>query len=324
MGGRVRALILLSGGLDSTLAAKLLLEQEIDLIGLGFSSPFYSTKRGRKAAEWLGIPFIEIDISSAIWEVVKNPKHGYGKNMNPCIDCHALMLKKAKEIMPAKKALFVATGEVLGERPMSQNREALQIVAREASLEGLVLRPLSAKLLPPTIPEERGWVDREKLLALQGRSRKPQMELAEKYGLKDYPTPAGGCLLTDPGFSERLRELLSRRKDKARLEDLELLKLGRHFWFDGGWVVIPRNQQENEKIKAVREAKDYLIKVKDRGSPLTLVRGEVTPSLLKEASLLTIRYSQAREEEEARVEITGPEGTREEVYRWSEWERYLG
>jgi tRNA U34 2-thiouridine synthase MnmA/TrmU len=322
MGEKVKAIVLLSGGLDSTLAAKVLQEQGVDLIGVGFSSPFYSHSRGEKASKWLKIPFIKRDISLKIWEIVKAPKHGYGKNMNPCIDCHTLMLKEAKSLMGELRALFVATGEVLGERPMSQNRKALQLVAKEAGLEGLVLRPLSAKLLPETIPEKKGWVDREKLLEIEGRSRKVQMELAEEYGLKDYSTPAGGCLLTDPEFSKRLKNLLSRRKE-ADLEDVKLLKLGRHFFLDDVWIVIPRNKRENLKLEELVREDDLLIRVLGKGSPLTLVRGKTNSDVLREAALLTIRYSQARDDDKAQVEVKGVCIGERKSYEREEWEKYL-
>lgn len=322
MGEKIKAIILLSGGLDSTLAAKILQEQGVELVGVGFSSPFYSYSRGEKAAKWLKIPFIKRNISSEIWEIVKAPKHGYGRNMNPCIDCHALMLREAKSLMKEVGALFVATGEVLGERPMSQNREALQLVVKEADLEGLVLRPLSAKLLPETVPEKKGWVEREKLLGIEGRSRKVQMELAEKYGLKEYPTPAGGCLLTDPEFSKRLKNLLSHRKE-ADLEDVKILKLGRHFFLGGAWVIIPRNKRENLVLEKLIKEDDLLIRVLGKGSPLTLVRGRANPDVLKEAALLTIRYSQARDDHKAQVEIKGASLHRRRSYEREEWEKYL-
>ncbi len=322
MGEEIKAIILLSGGLDSTLAARVLQEQGVELVGVGFSSPFYSSSRGEKAAKWLKIPFIKRDISSQIWEIVKAPKYGYGKNMNPCIDCHALMLREAKALMGRIGALFVATGEVLEERPMSQNREALQLVAKEAGLEGLVLRPLSAKLLPETTPEKKGWVDREKLLGIEGRSRKVQIKLAEKYGLKEYPTPAGGCLLTDPEFSKRLRSLLSYRKE-ASLEDVKLLKLGRHFFLHGVWITISRNRRENMLLEKLVKEDDLLIRVLGKGSPLTLVRGRLNPDVLKEAALLTIRYSQARDESKAEIEIKGLSLSRRMSYEREGWEKYL-
>ena len=201
---KIKALVLLSGGLDSILAVKLLLEQGIEVEAINFRTNFCGPSKARPAAKMLGVRLHEVDIRKEFLEVLKKPKHGYGSGMNPCIDCHALMLKKAGELMQKENSCpersrridFIATGEVLGERPMSQHKKALKIVEKEAGLEGYLLRPLSAKLLEPTIPEKENLVDREKLLAISGRNRKPQMELAARYGIKNYPTPAGGCALT--------------------------------------------------------------------------------------------------------------------------------
>ncbi|MBC7106165.1 MAG: tRNA 4-thiouridine(8) synthase ThiI, partial [Firmicutes bacterium] len=238
----MKALALLSGGLDSMLAAKLIQEQGIEVIGVAFTSPFFGPEKARRAAEWLGIPLHVIDITEDLIPILIRPKYGYGRNMNPCIDCHTLMVRKAGELMEELGASFIVTGEVLGERPKSQNAAALRIVARDSGMEGYLLRPLSAKLLPPTVPEEKGWVDRERLMGIQGRSRKPQMALAEKYGLKEYPSPAGGCLLTDPGLSRRLKGLLA-EKPVPEPKDLELLKYGRHFKSpEGARIVVARTK----------------------------------------------------------------------------------
>ena len=252
----MKALALLSGGLDSMLAAKLIQEQGIEVVGVAFTSPFFGPDKARRAAEWLGIPLHVVDITEDLIPVLVRPKYGYGRNMNPCIDCHTLMVRKAGELMKELGASFVVTGEVLGERPKSQNAAALRIVARDSGLEGYLLRPLSAKLLPPTVPEEKGWVDRERLLDIQGRSRKPQMALAEKYGLKDYPSPAGGCLLTDPGLSRRLKELLAENQTPEQ-RDLELLKYGRHFKSpEGTRIVVARQKEENEPLVALARPGD--------------------------------------------------------------------
>src|SRR3990172_5077850 len=216
----MKALALLSGGLDSTLAAKVILEQGIELEALNFLTVFCTcTNRGatclasQKAVETLGIPLKVFNISEEYLEIVKHPKHGYGSNMNPCIDCRIFIMKKTKAYMEKSGASFIVTGEVLGERPMSQRRDAMRLIEKEAGLEGVILRPLSAKLLPVTVPEKEGWVNRETLLAFQGRSRKPQMKLADHYGIHDYPSPAGGCLLTDPGFARRMKDLMFYQPD---------------------------------------------------------------------------------------------------------------
>lgn len=201
----MRAIALLSGGLDSTLATKVIVDQGIEVEAVNFLTVFCTcTTHGetclasQKAVESLGIPLSVFNVSTEFLEIVKNPKHGYGSNMNPCIDCRIFMLKKAKALMEKSGASFLITGEVLGQRPMSQRRDAMRLTEKEAGLDGLILRPLSAKFLPVTIPEKEGWVNRESLLNFQGRSRKPQMELAAYFGIRDYPCPAGGCLLTDP------------------------------------------------------------------------------------------------------------------------------
>ncbi len=207
----------------------------VELEALNFLTVFCTcTNRGetclasQKAVETLGIPLKVFNVSEEYLRVVKFPRHGYGRNMNPCIDCRIFMLKKAKAYMEESRAAFIVTGEVLGQRPMSQRKEAMRLIEKEAGLEGFILRPLSAKFLPITIPEKEGWVNREKLLNLQGRSRKPQIELADHFDIHDYPCPAGGCLLTDPGFSKRMKDLMIH--DPAfSLNDVHLLKMGRHF-----------------------------------------------------------------------------------------------
>ncbi|MBI4779441.1 hypothetical protein HY797_03250 [Candidatus Falkowbacteria bacterium] len=203
-----KTLVLLSGGLDSMLAAHVLMDQGVEITGLSFNSNFFNTAKAKKAAGELGIELIEIDFSDEHLEMVKNPEHGYGKKMNPCIDCPGLMLKKAKEIMDKEGFDFVATGEVLGQRPMSQNKESLKVVEKISGLEGKLIRPLSAKLLDESEPEKNGKLIRERLLDISGRSRQKQLELVKKYGIKEYASPGGGCLLTDPEFSEKLLKIL--------------------------------------------------------------------------------------------------------------------
>ncbi|MEW5761580.1 MAG: asparagine synthase-related protein [Bacillota bacterium] len=298
----MRAIALLSGGLDSMLAVKLMQEQGIEVVGVAFTSPFFGADKARKAAEQLGIPLHVIDITKDLIPILLRPRYGYGRHMNPCIDCHALMLRKAGEMLEPLGASFIVTGEVLGERPKSQTAQALHIVARDAGLAGYVLRPLSARLLPPTVPEEKGWVDRDRLLAFQGRSRKPQMALAAHYGLDDYPSPAGGCLLTDPELSRRLKEILADNPEPRR-EDLELVKYGRHFRLpDGTRIVVARQQAEIEPLLACAVPGDYLLRLKGIPGPRTLVRGKsIDQRALRVGAALTVRYSKAREREEASV-----------------------
>ncbi len=202
----MKALALFSGGLDSTLAIKLIKDQGVEVIALNFVSYFFGGKNERadKAAKDLGVQIEYIDFKEIHKEIVKNPPNGYGKNMNPCIDCHALMIKTAGELLKKYDASFIITGEVLGQRPMSQNSQALKRVEKISGMEGYLVRPLCAKLLPETIPEKNGWIDREKLQNLNGRGWTRQMELAAELGVVEYPSPEGGCLLTAPGYSRRL------------------------------------------------------------------------------------------------------------------------
>lgn len=268
---RARALLLFSGGLDSVLAGKVLEEQGIEVVALTFRSQFFGAAEAIRAAEELGWPLLLVDISQEQIELVKNPKYGYGRWLNPCIDCHGKMVRIAAGLLEKYQADFVATGEVLGERPKSQNRQALSIVEKLSGLKGLVLRPLSARLLPPTIPEEKGLVEREKLLDIYGRSRKRQLELAEKYGLREFPTPAGGCLLTDPIFSTRLRRLMEWRGE-LREGDINLIKTGRVFIEADGLIVVGRNEKENEKIAGLAEESDILVTTSGNKGPLAVVR----------------------------------------------------
>lgn len=285
-----RSLLLFSGGLDSILALKLLEEQNVKVIPLYFKSVFINDDVGNE--NFRSLSHLEIiDFSKKQLEIVKNPRYGYGKHLNPCIDCHLAMLKEAKRIMEEKDCDFIATGEVLGERPMSQNKAALELVEKKSSLEGLLLRPLSAKLLKPTKAEKMGLVERDKFLAIRGRGRSEQLALAKKYKITKFPSPAGGCLLTDHAFSERLKKLLEKKPDPT-LSDLELLKLGRHFWQENVLIVVGRNDEENKKIKKIAQENDILIELKDFTGPLTLIRGEnILNETIKKAQQLTAHYS---------------------------------
>lgn len=289
---RTKALVLLSGGLDSTLAVKILQKQDIEVTGISFVSFFFNAEPARKAAKKLKIELKIVDFSDEHLAMVKNPSHGYGKAINPCIDCHSLMLKKARQIMEKEKFDLVASGEVLGERPMSQNRRALELVEKESGLKGYLSRPLSAKLLNPTIPEERGLVNRDKLLDISGRSRKRQMALAKQWGIKEYPTPAGGCCLTDLQFARRFKQLLGHWPD-CQGNDVLLLKLGRHFWIEDNLIIVGRNEGENKQIKELAQKGDVLIEAKKFPGPTILIRSKeriLEQSLIK-AKELMMRYS---------------------------------
>jgi tRNA-specific 2-thiouridylase len=295
---KVRAIALLSGGLDSTLAVKLILDQGIEVEALNFVTPFCQCNRkGRceavQAAEQFGIPCKTVSVTDEFFDVIRQPKHGYGSGMNPCLDCRILMFSKARQQMEETGADFVFTGEVLGERPMSQRRDAMRIIERESGLDGRLLRPLCAKLMQPTIPEREGLVDREKLLDISGRSCKPQMALAEEYGINDYPCPAGGCLLTDPGFARRVRDLVHHSPGFG-LNDVQLLKVGRHFRLSPlTKAVVGRNWDENQHIVALARPEDLLLQVQGWVGPTTLLRGEAGANETRLSAAITVRYSDA-------------------------------
>jgi len=308
----IKGVGLLSGGLDSTLAVKLMIDQGVDVHVLNFVTPFCTcTRKGcrheaSRVAEVFNIPIKIMSAGNDYIEMIKKPKYGYGRNMNPCVDCRIFMFRKAKQYMEEIGALFIFTGEVLGQRPMSQHRKALMIVEQESDLEGFVVRPLSAKLLSPTIPEKKQWIDREKLLSIQGRRRLPQMELADKFGLRDYPCPAGGCRLTDPHFAKRLREAFEH--GEHTIKDIQLLKYGRHFRLDSGAkIVIGRNEEENKILLRFFDKDDILMEVVGVGSPTVLLRKNKNKDDIKKAAILCARYSDITEGEipDIRVRYSG-------------------
>lgn len=292
---RPKALVLLSGGLDSLLATKMMLDQNIEVEAVHFVTPFSKFDHDliNKVSNDFGIKIHVVFLGQDFLDIVVKPRYGYGSQMNPCIDCRILMFKKAKELAGMVGADFLVTGEVLDERPFSQRLRAMQLIEREAGLEGKVLRPLSAKLLPPTEAEMKSLINREKLLAIKGRRRVPQMELAAKYGIKDYPTPSSGCLLTDPGFAKRIKDHI-RYEGKLTLNDAALLMIGRHFRIDGTKIVVGRNRDENERLLAMvgRNEAPYLL-VRDYKGPVTLIAGEVNPVIIEKAAAITARYSDA-------------------------------
>jgi tRNA U34 2-thiouridine synthase MnmA/TrmU len=298
----MKAIALLSGGLDSTLAAKMVMEQGIELEALNFLTVFCTCTRGgetclasQKSVDRLGIPLKVFNVSEEYLEIVRHPRHGYGRNLNPCIDCRIFMLKKAKAYMEGAGASFIVTGEVLGQRPMSQRRDSMRLIEIEAGLEGFILRPLSAKLLPISIAEKEGWVDRERLLNIQGRSRKPQIGLADHFSIRDYPCPAGGCLLTNPGFSKRMRDLMSHHLDFS-LNDVHLLKMGRHFRLSPRVkLVVGRNEEDNRKIETFSLEEDLLFKVSHFPGPFSLLRGTPDNGEIDRAAAITAYYSKARD-----------------------------
>lgn len=286
---KAKCLALFSGGLDSTLAVKVLEKQNIEVIGLAFVSYFFDDAKAKISADKNNIKMHSVDFSRMHCEMVKRPKRGYGSAMNPCIDCHLLMIREAGRIMRKEGFDFVATGEVLGQRPMSQNMRALKLIEKEAGLEGRLLRPLSAKLLEETSVEKEGLVDREKLLDISGRSRKRQFELVKELAINYYPPPSGGCLLTEIEFGKRLKKLWEEVEDPA-LSDYELLKLGRHFWVDGAHIIIGRNERENIKLKELKGKSDIMIELEDLMGPAALVRNHDSRTV-EEAKKLIAGYS---------------------------------
>ncbi len=303
----VRAVALLSGGLDSTLAVRLVQDQGIEVRALHFYTGFCITEHKRrlglkredgqhyvnpalKAAAQLRVPLEVVDISEDYYRIVLNPKFGYGKNVNPCIDCRIHMLRKAKEIMERDGYHFVVTGEVLYQRPMSQTPERLKLIEREAGLEGYVLRPLSAKVLPPTVPEIRGWVDREKLLGIRGRSRKVQIALAQRFGL-EYEQPAGGCCyLTDENYAERFREAFEVEGSVSR-EDLLLLAVGRHLRLPSGLkLIVARNEGEVRFLRNFTNRYSYAQRRDGKGT-LALIKGTPAEEELQIIADIVARYS---------------------------------
>ena len=295
---KTKALGLLSGGLDSTLAVKLLLDQGIDVEAVNFVSPFCLCASGgcgaAKVAKNLNVPLRTISVGEEYLKIVRNPKFGYGKNMNPCIDCRIFMLKEAKKYQVETGASFIFTGEVLGQRPMSQHGRTLGLIEEEAGLKGEILRPLSARLLPQTEAERNGLVDRRKLLKIQGRSRKEQLRLAKELNVTDYSCPGGGCLLTYREFATKLKDLFEHKK-KVWLKDVQLLKVGRHFRFGKNKIIVGRNEAENNVLSGMKTSSDLRFEAKDTGSPTTLLQGPKTRQAIKTAAVLTAYYSDKKE-----------------------------
>jgi len=290
----MKVVALYSGGLDSSVVIKILQEWDAEIHPLYIYNEFLSCKTPPD------LPDLHvIDVSKEFLSIVRNPEHGYGKSLNPCIDCRILMLKKAKVYMEEKKADFIATGEVLDQRPMSQHLEQLMLIDKKADCEGVVVRPLSGALLPPTKPETEGLIDRNLLLGIKGRSRKTTLALAEKMNITEYTSPSGGCLLTDPGFCRRLADLM-RYQEKLQVRDVELLKIGRHFRLAPEVkLIVGRNEEENEQIEKLFRAQDFFLYVPETGSPNAILMG--SKKFLDLAASITARYSDKKNEENIEV-----------------------
>ena len=308
---KISALVMMSGGLDSMLAVAVLKAQDIQVTGLCFESPFFSADKARAAAALLGIPLMVEEFTHELIPLIEHPKHGFGACINPCIDCHAAMINHAGKICERDGFNFIATGEVLNQRPMSQTKRTLNIVSEESGYGNLLLRPLSAKLLPETEAERLGWVDRSRLLDLNGRSRKPQQKLAEQYGITEYPPSAGGCKLTEPHFAGRVQDL--RRNGQLRdLRAVELLKIGRHFRLASTVkVIVGREAAENDQLEASALPGEVLLNVEVIPGPTTLITGTATEAIILEAARLCARYSDARANPEVIINIRSATGPRQ-------------
>ncbi len=292
MGNDIKAVALLSDGLDSALALKMVKDQGVEVVAVHVLLPFADSKGDHAAdlARQLNTALIEVKAAEDYIEMVRHPSHGRGRGMNPCIDCRIYMLRKAWQVAQQMGARFLVTGDVLRQRPMTQHRTELELEERACGLEWLIVRPLSAKLLPPTIPEQEGWVDRAHLLGLQGRTRRPQLALAREFGIHGYRTPAGGCLLTHKEISFRLGELFGRQQVVTE-EDIELLKVGRHFFLPEAHIIVGRNEQENHRLLALRQPQDRVFQAVGYPGPTTVLRGAKTKEAVEHAIHLTARYS---------------------------------
>lgn len=308
-----KAVALLSGGLDSSLAVRMMLEEGIDIEAVAIKTPFCDFdcgkgcgQRVKEVADELGIKLKTVYFGEEYLRMLKNPKYGYGSGMNPCIDCRGMMYNAAKEHMKKINADFVITGEVLFQRPMSQNNRALHIIEKETGMECKVLRPLSAKHLPPTDAENLGLIKRESMGDIKGRSRKGQLTLAKHFGISEPPNAAGGCLLTDPSFSKRVKDTLDHCDDIPTLNDIELLKVGRHFRIThDAKFVVGRNKDENEIIKALVADGDIVLEVKDYVGPTCILRCKMyNDSLLVKCAAIAARYSDAPRQDLTKVSIT--------------------
>jgi len=291
-----KAVALISGGLDSALAVKLMLNQGIAIQGLFLKSPFgCSTEHASAVAQHLNVPLRVVEKGEAYIDLVRNPRFGYGKNMNPCIDCRMFMFVLAKGVMEESDAQFIVTGEVVGQRPMSQQKSALGLIDHESEMEGLVLRPLSAQLLPPTLPETEGWVDRARLLSISGRSRKEQFQLVEEFGLKGFGAPAGGCLLTDANYSQRLANFFEKTPHPSQTS-LTLLRYGRHVELHAeNHLIVGRNQEENETLwqifQSASETEPMTFIRPNFPGPSAILMGHDPPESLRQAIALIAQYA---------------------------------
>ena len=304
-----RGLGLCSGGLDSMLAGLVLQQQGLSVEWITFETPFFSADKARNASRITGIPLMVQDITKPYLVMLKSPNCGYGKYMNPCLDCHALMFRMAGKVMKAQGFDFLFSGEVIGQRPMSQTRPSLRYVEKNSGFEGYIVRPLCAKRLPETIPEKAGVIDRDALLNIAGRSRKEQIRLAKEFGITKYPAPAGGCLLTDKGYANRLRDLFAHQKEYS-VNELHMLRYGRHLRINPDTkIIVGRTQNDNEGLDTYyRPAQDTLLKVRNYPGPLVLIPNGAGNETVLLAASICAGYSKAPADMPVQVRVTTPHG----------------
>ena len=299
---KIIALGLFSGGLDSILACRTISDQGVRVRALKFVTPFFDHELLAREQEYqrevrqnFGLDVELVDLSNGYIELLRNPAHGFGKNYNPCIDCKIMMLTRARELMVDYGASFLITGEVLGQRPMSQRRDTLNVIERDAVCKDILLRPLSAQLMDPTLPEREGWVDRDKLYRFSGRGRKPQISLARELDITAFPAPAGGCVLTDPNLAARIERfyggLFAIGRNDIQVNDIKLLLVGRQFRLPGGhWLILGRNEQENDRLAELRDSDDWLMYMPERPGPAALLRraSVMVAGTAEEAEILSL------------------------------------
>jgi len=325
-----KVVALLSGGLDSQLAIKMMQEQGFDVSAVAIKTPFcdFDCGRGcgfeiRERADDLDVNLKTVYLGDEYIEMLKHPKHGIGAGFNPCIDCRSMMFDAAKKHMEEIGAEFIISGEVLGQRPMSQHAPALRTIENESDLVGKIVRPLSAALLPETDPEKDGLIKRENLGMIRGRTRRDQLDMAKKYGIENPPNAGGGCLLTEPHFGIKAKDLFSHTKNPT-INDIDLLKIGRHFRLDEETkFIVGRNKDENEMIKAIALPGDILLEAKDFVGPVSILRGSNAKQHLKFASSITLRYSDAPNNEQAIVSIRDNDLVEEIASKSAEEESYI-
>ncbi|HLA21958.1 MAG TPA: tRNA (5-methylaminomethyl-2-thiouridylate)-methyltransferase, partial [Nitrosopumilaceae archaeon] len=305
-----KVVALLSGGLDSRLAVKMMQNQGFEVEAVAIKTPFcdFDCGRGcgfeiRETADTLGVKLKTVYLGDDYIEMLKHPKHGFGSGMNPCIDCRSMMFEAGKKHMEEIGAEFIISGEVLGQRPMSQHAPALKTIEKESGLEGKIVRPLSAALLPPTEPELKGLIKREDLGKIRGRSRKDQLKMAQEFGIENPPNAGGGCLLTDPAFAIRVKDLF-KHTETPTTNDIDLLKIGRHFRFDENTkLVVGRNKDENEIIKSLALVTDILLDAKDHVGPVSLIRGKNAQDHVGLGAAITLRYGDAPKDTPSAVTV---------------------